>query len=196
MRPLPFPFRIGEGKSRILHIESPGTGQEEEGLPDFGAWAMGEKRKRLILSEIYRFTRPCEDVFRLACPVKEDDWLPGWREKREIVYSESGIAELGCVFRTKNLPHLMGPATAVVNVYLPFEKLQYSVINGKIVYQIQWDFKTLEAGCEVLLTRTWTALTLEAEEFLEELARTGEKKAPPLFSLMEYYLTTGTMKKD
>jgi hypothetical protein len=157
---------------------------------------MAEKKKRLVLTERRRFEHPCEEVFKLACPVKEDDWLPGWRAKREIIYSESGLAEPGCVFRTKYLPHLMGPATAVVNVYLPFEKLQYSVINDKIVYQIQWDFRPVKGGCEVLLTRTWTALTPDAEEFLEELATSKEKKAPDLFSLMKYYLITGRMKKD
>jgi len=152
---------------------------------------MVEKRKRLVVSQTHRFQHPCEVVFKLGCPVKEDDWLPGWREKREIVYTKSGIAESGCVFRTKNLAHLMGPITAVTNVYVPFEKLQYSAINDKIVYQIALGFKSLDRGCEVLMERTWTALTPEAEEFLGEM---DEEKVPDLLSLMDHYLTTGRMK--
>ncbi|MBT8224839.1 MAG: hypothetical protein HKP61_00485 [Dactylosporangium sp.] len=39
-----------------------------------------------------------EQVFPLLCPVREYDWIPGW--SCAMVYSESGVAELGCVFRT------------------------------------------------------------------------------------------------
>jgi len=72
-------------------------------------------------------------VFRLACPVKEDDWLPGWRDKREIVYSESGVAELGCVLPDKTSFPTLWAGNSRQNVYVPFEKLQYSAINDKIV---------------------------------------------------------------
>ena len=41
-----------------------------------------------------------ERVFPLLCPVREAEWLPGWRYR--MVHSDSGIAELGCVFATPN----------------------------------------------------------------------------------------------
>jgi len=37
-------------------------------------------------------------VFPLLCPVREAEWLPGWRYR--MVHSDSGVAELGCVFAT------------------------------------------------------------------------------------------------
>ena len=40
------------------------------------------------------------EVFPLLCPVRESEWLPGWEYR--LIYSESGIAELGCVFTTPN----------------------------------------------------------------------------------------------
>lgn len=43
---------------------------------------------------------PPEKVFPLLCPVREADWAPGWRYN--LIYSDSGIAELGCVFTTPN----------------------------------------------------------------------------------------------
>ena len=43
---------------------------------------------------------PPEQVFPLLCPVREADWLPGWRYN--LVYSDSGFAELGCIFTTPN----------------------------------------------------------------------------------------------
>ena len=41
-----------------------------------------------------------EKVFPLLCPVREADWIPGWRYK--LIYSESGVAELGCIFTTED----------------------------------------------------------------------------------------------
>lgn len=39
-------------------------------------------------------------VFLLLCPVREAEWIPGW--KYRLVSSQSGVAELGCVFTTPN----------------------------------------------------------------------------------------------
>jgi hypothetical protein len=47
-----------------------------------------------------------DKVFPLLCPVREVDWLPGW--KYRLVYSQSGVAEDGCVFST---PNNVGPET-------------------------------------------------------------------------------------
>lgn len=41
-----------------------------------------------------------ENVFPLLCPVREADWVPGWQYR--LIYSQSGVAELGCVFTTPN----------------------------------------------------------------------------------------------
>lgn len=39
-----------------------------------------------------------EKVFPLLCPVRESDWLDGWRYR--MVFSESGLVEEGAVFST------------------------------------------------------------------------------------------------
>lgn len=41
-----------------------------------------------------------DKVFPLLCPVREADWLDGW--DYEMIYSVSGLAELGAVFITSN----------------------------------------------------------------------------------------------
>jgi hypothetical protein len=43
---------------------------------------------------------PPERVFPLLCPVREAEWVPGWQYR--LLYSRSGLAELGCVFTTPN----------------------------------------------------------------------------------------------
>src|SRR5439155_16707906 len=44
--------------------------------------------------------RTPEKVFLLLCPVREAEWVPGWQYR--MIYSQSGVAELGCVFITPN----------------------------------------------------------------------------------------------
>lgn len=39
-----------------------------------------------------------DKVFPLLCPVREVEWVPGWNH--QLIYSDSGVAELGCVFTT------------------------------------------------------------------------------------------------
>ena len=154
---------------------------------------MAKRKKRLVISHKGWLAHPCKEVFGLACPVTEDEWLPGWRAQREIIYTESGYAELGCVFSTRHIPNLMGPATWINNIYEPFERIQYSAMNGKLIYQMQWELKGVNHGCEVVMTRTWTALTAEAEEFLRGI-ETSKKQGPlDLFALIDHYLTTGKM---
>ena len=43
---------------------------------------------------------PPEKVFPLLCPVREEEWVPGWQGR--VIYSQSGVAESSCVFATPN----------------------------------------------------------------------------------------------
>jgi hypothetical protein len=50
-----------------------------------------------------RLIAPPEAVFPLLCPVREADWIDGW--KPLLVLSVSGVAEPDCVFVTDAEPH-------------------------------------------------------------------------------------------
>ncbi len=56
--------------------------------------------KRAVREHVQTNPVPPERVFPLLCPVREAEWVPGWEYR--LVYSKSGIAELGCVFTTPN----------------------------------------------------------------------------------------------
>jgi len=62
--------------------------------------------KRVIHEYTQTNDAPPEKVFPLLCPVREADWVPSW--KYNLIYSESGVAEDGCVFTT---PNDAGPET-------------------------------------------------------------------------------------
>ena len=61
---------------------------------------MTSKSKRLIRNYKQTLHGKKEDIFELLCPVKEKEWLRGWDYK--MIYSESGLAEKGCIFETDN----------------------------------------------------------------------------------------------
>ena len=51
----------------------------------------------IIRSYTQHIQAPPERVLPLLCPVRETEWLDGWTF--ELIHSESGVAEEGCVFR-------------------------------------------------------------------------------------------------
>lgn len=56
--------------------------------------------KRITHQHTQTNIAPPEKVFPLLCPVREAEWVPGWQYR--LIYSQSGVAELGCVFITPN----------------------------------------------------------------------------------------------
>jgi hypothetical protein len=57
-------------------------------------------RAPLVRSYVQHIEAPPEVIFPLLCPVREGEWLEGWAEICEVIWSASGLAEPGCVFRT------------------------------------------------------------------------------------------------
>ena len=57
-------------------------------------------RAPLVRTYVQRIDASPEAVFPLLCPVREGEWLEGWADSCELIWSASGLAELGCVFRT------------------------------------------------------------------------------------------------
>jgi hypothetical protein len=152
-------------------------------------------KKRLQDFQVHYSRHDRIAIFKLLCPVRNDDWLPGWRNQREIIYAESGSAEPGCVFRVTNQSQLMGTAILINTVYQPYERIQYATVNPAVAYQIQWDLAVVSTGTEVKICRRWTALTTDAESFLAELSAKKTENMPRLFEYLEYYLDNGSMLK-
>lgn len=55
--------------------------------------------KRITRSYTQTIQADPSHVFDLICPVKEAEWLDGW--DYTLMYSESGVAEEGCVFTSR-----------------------------------------------------------------------------------------------
>jgi hypothetical protein len=147
---------------------------------------------------------PPERVFPLLCPVREGDWLPGW--KYRLIHSESGVAELGCVFTTPNPPAAASHSQAVlettwiVTEYDPSAfRIAFVWINpGHTITEIHIQLTPAEPGA----TRThiryrYTGLSPDGNRELEHYDQKWfEAKMQNWETTINHYLHTGTMMSD
>ncbi len=96
---------------------------------------------------------PPEAVFPLLCPVREYEWLDGWA--CEMIYSESGVAEENCIFRTA----FGEPATWNVDRYEPPRRIEFTVVSSSHVCRLSIALEpTAAGGTRIVWRRTFTGL--------------------------------------
>ena len=59
--------------------------------------------RREVARFTHRVSAPPARVFPLLCPVRENEWIPGWSARP--IYSASGVAENNGVFRAQLADH-------------------------------------------------------------------------------------------
>lgn len=137
-----------------------------------------------------RLAAPPEKVFPLLCPVREADWIDGW--KPLLVLSKSGVAEPDCVFVTDARPHdaiwfvtRHEPEAGLVEMI----KITPEVTACKLVIRV----RAAGAGSEADVTYSHTSLGPQGDvfvasftaEFYVQFMREWEER-------MNHYLAHGT----
>jgi len=131
-------------------------------------------------------------IFPLLCPVREYDWIDVW--SCEVVYSESGIAELGCVFTT-DLPD-RGAETWVVTRFEPASAIEFCRTAGSSrACFLQVELETNAGGGTTLAwTYTHTGIDEAGREWVNEYPATRfELEMVGLAERLDHYLRTGEM---
>ncbi len=139
-----------------------------------------------------RHPAPPGAVFPLLCPVRERDWLEGWDAK--IVYSESGVAEPGCVFTTAK-PEGVLDVWAVSRHDLREGIVEFVVVStGLYVMTLEIALRPEPEGTSSVWRRTFTALTPEGERAIAAMEddQHGQRIAH-LEASINHYLRTGSM---
>jgi hypothetical protein len=134
---------------------------------------------------------PPELVFPLLCPVREAEWVPGWRYR--MIYSHSGMAEADCVFLT---PEEDSSETIwQVTEYQPeaFRVAFAWVRSGLMTAQIRIALEPRGDGDTLAHIRySYTALSAAGNSELKRMDRSWfEQKMNAWQIALNHYLKTG-----
>jgi hypothetical protein len=145
--------------------------------------------RRTVEVEHVRVGTP-EQLFPLFCPVREYDWLDGW--ECEMVYSVSGFAEHGCVFRHDIG---MGVETWVVSRYEPNHAISFvRVLEGFWTVLMETSLIPVSPTTTTVKVRyTFTALSQKGASILEEgkTLEAHRRRTNQLAAMTDHYLRTG-----
>jgi hypothetical protein len=152
------------------------------------AGTTGFRAKRLVSTYAGQVSAAPEAVFPLLCPVREYEWLDGWR--CEMLYSDSGVAEEDCVFRTMS----SGPATWSVSRYEPPRRIEYlTFVPDQTVTRLSITLERVEGGTKLHWKRVFTGLSDAANEGLASLWNSERDRE--LTRRLKHFLKTGKMLK-
>jgi hypothetical protein len=151
---------------------------------------------RVTRTYTQRILAPPAAVFPLLCPVREKEWLEGWAEIVEVVHTESGVAEDGCVFRTRP-PGRPETIWQVIRHDAGAGIVEFArVTDGLLATRLRIDVSPAGAGeSAVTITYTFTPLNdagraLVAESHGEESFRADMEWWQ---ASMNHWLRTGEM---
>ena len=162
--------------------------------------------KSLRVDHEYTQTHPAapEQVFPLLCPVREAEWVPDWQYR--LVYSDSGVAELGCIFTTPNTPAALqqssqaptlpeAETTWITVDYDPAAlRIAYVWINpGRVATELRIQLEATSDGTARSHIRfRYTGLSPEGNREVESYDRKWfEQKMYGWESAINHYLRTG-----
>jgi len=121
---------------------------------------------RITRTHVHRINAARECVFPLLCPVRELEYLVDW--DAAIVFSESGVAEKGCVFQTPNEGG--DPTTWIITEHDAARgRIQFAMVTpGSHASTLDVTLaSTADDTTAVTFTYTSTALTDHGRKFLE-----------------------------
>jgi hypothetical protein len=121
------------------------------------------KPRRVTRTFTQKLVAEPSKVFPLLCPVREADWLDGWDPL--AVFSETGVAEVDCVFITE-----ASPSNAIwyitrhepSNGFVEMIKITPTVTACKLTIQL----RPVGDGSEATITYAHTSLGPEGDTFV------------------------------
>jgi hypothetical protein len=134
------------------------------------------------------------EIFPLLCPVREYEWIEPWR--CELVYSDSGVAELDCIFKTR-FPKDGPEDIWVVSKYDPPNQIEFVRVNGLRAVRYCINLRQNdENGTAAEWRQVITGLSPEGNELVGKYADDRYYEEMKIIEMMlNHFLSTGTMLK-
>ena len=130
-----------------------------------------------------------KDVFPLLCPVREHEWIEPWRA--DILFAESGRAELDCVFATDSPEE--GYDVWVVCRWEPHERIEFIRCSAQRAVRFTVSLTPTPEGTRITWTQTLTGLNDAGNRQIENLSETEYKRYIDAVGgkMLSYFLETG-----
>jgi hypothetical protein len=148
--------------------------------------------KRVSKQFTQKYEAPPATVFPLLCPVRESEWLDGW--KCNLIYSKSGIAEEGCIFTTQ----FPGDPTESIWLWVKHDKENhevqfYRVIPGIMVIRAGIKLKDDSRGSsDVIIDYEYTILSESSTQIAENMANIEMTMLGWMEKSINHFLKTGS----
>lgn len=147
-----------------------------------------ENGQRSIREYCMEITAGAREIFPLLCPVREYDWIPQWQCK--IIYSESGVAELGCVFQT-DFNDQYGVETWVVSHYDKYNKIAFVRTGEQRTTRYEITLTSADSSTTILWRQELTGLNSQGNEMLATVSEEDfQTMMKHLEQLLIQYLAT------
>ncbi len=151
--------------------------------------------KRVTRTYAQKILASPERVFPLLCPVREKEWLEGW--SAEMVYSLSGFAEDGCIFKTRRHIEAEAEDIWVITRHEPLS-VEFAIVTpGFLVGQLRI---RLEAISDLATTShivyTFTSLGEKGNVFIDGFTEEEFNRRMQWWEKsMNHFLQTGELLK-
>ncbi len=149
-------------------------------------------RNRTIKSYTMQLDGNPDDIFPLLCPVREYEWIEPWQ--CEMVYTDSGRAELDCIFKT-NFPGDGPEDTWVVSRYEPPRCIEFVRVNA--IRSIRYRIEITPQGdksSQALWKQVITGLNPQGDDFVKGCRDEAYyEEMGILQNMLNHFLKTGEM---
>jgi hypothetical protein len=147
--------------------------------------------RRVIRSYTQTIHAAPDEVHALICPVREAEWLDGWEYR--MIYSESGLAEEGCVFTSRSAAD---PETLWVVAVRDDSRRHTRFVRitpgSRLAVVDIHVAPAAENTSHVRIVYTITALTEEGNRFVEAFTQDAFQEDMRFWeATMNHYLETG-----
>jgi uncharacterized protein YndB with AHSA1/START domain len=131
-----------------------------------------------------RVAAPPERVFPLLCPVREREWVPGWHA--DILHSTSGVAELGCVFRTEE------PSTTwIIHEHTPPRRIGFTLhAPDRFVELLTIELVPDDDGRASVMTLSRAGVPIGDQTLLDSRFATASQRLDRLVTLLATHLAS------
>jgi hypothetical protein len=128
-------------------------------------------------------------VFPLLCPVLEYDWIDGW--SCEMIYTDSGVAEDLCVFKTSNPS--FGEETWVCTRYELNKAIRYTRFSDNKIVNLDIElFEMSNRKSRLVWTMSIISLNKSGNELIKDNNQEVTREIyKGINILLEHYITTG-----